>query len=279
MPVFLSLHLQTHSIPPLGLNISEREDQRTDNGISSSRGSPLFGGPNAKRHRINGPDDGDDERSPSSRATPPPSQENSGLMVARWASGIGRNVPDGDGAADGEPDNNNKASMPPTSAAGGESLLSQALEKHPAAMMRSSFVGDLATAAASSRDGDSTSDTASDKPESVMDGLIKSSAASDSADSLNRHLSSSPAVSAAPNPLFPPGLEALYRQAGFPSAFLGLAAGAVGGGPGGPDGGPSPSIGANLSSTPSPRPPGTGISPTHQHIGLQSHANNPNRKL
>ena len=53
-------------------------------------------------------------------------------------------------------------------------------------------------------------------------------------------------------PIFPPGLEALYRQAGFPP-FLGLgapASGASGGLPG----------------------------PSLPHVGLQSHASNPTSK-
>ena len=57
-------------------------------------------------------------------------------------------------------------------------------------------------------------------------------------------------------PIFPPGLEALYRQAGFPP-FLGLGAGGGGGGVGGGAGLPGPSI---------------------SHVGLQSHAANPTGK-
>ena len=249
---------------------------------------------------MNGPEEGRDS-SPPARASPVPqgpeaANSSSNIMVARWASGIGRSPtgppPLPGGVGSGETDNNNKSTV-------GESLLSQALEKHsPAAMIRSSLVGDLAAAAAAggNRD-DSASDAASDKPESIMDGLIKSSVDSP-ADSLHRHLTSpSPAAAAAAaaaaaNPLFPPGLEALYRQAGFPSAFLGLAAGAAasaagseggsggstgrGGGSGGERGSSGPT-----SSSPNAPPPGIipGLPPTTQHGGLQSHAGNPNRKI
>ena len=93
---------------------------------------------------------------------------------------------------------------------------------------------------------------------------------------------SSPAAAAAAAAagLLPPGLEALYRQAGFPTAFLGLGAGGVppaGAGGTAPGGGLNPGSSnatplsvSNSSST-------TTTSP-YAHVGLQSHANNPNCK-
>ena len=93
---------------------------------------------------------------------------------------------------------------------------------------------------------------------------------------------SSPAAAAAAAAagLLPPGLEALYRQAGFPTAFLGLGAGGVppaGAGGTAPGGGVNPGSSnatplsvSNSSST-------TTTSP-YAHVGLQSHANNPNCK-
>ncbi len=296
---------------PTPINLGSDPQQQPDNSTPTMPNAPpppffLAGlqaipGPSAaKRHRMNGPEEGRDS-SPPARASPVPqgpeaANSSSNIMVARWASGIGRSPtgppPLPGGVGSGETDNNNKSTV-------GESLLSQALEKHsPAAMIRSSLVGDLAAAAAAggNRD-DSASDAASDKPESIMDGLIKSSVDSP-ADSLHRHLTSpSPAAAAAAaaaaaNPLFPPGLEALYRQAGFPSAFLGLAAGAAasaagseggsggstgrGGGSGGERGSSGPT-----SSSPNAPPPGIipGLPPTTQHGGLQSHAGNPNRKI
>eukprot|EP00095_Tigriopus_kingsejongensis_P009938 maker-scaffold1000_size72005-snap-gene-0.11 protein:Tk09938 transcript:maker-scaffold1000_size72005-snap-gene-0.11-mRNA-1 annotation:"protein abrupt-like isoform x1" len=104
------------------------------------------------------------------------------------------------------------------------------------------------------RDGDSASDTTSERPESLMDGLIKNSGAESE---LHRQLSAASPASMGGH-LFPPGLEALYRQAGFPSAFLGLAAGAAGGSPGGP-----------VSSM-------HGLASSVPQVGLQSHAGNPN---
>ena len=59
--------------------------------------------------------------------------------------------------------------------------------------------------------------------------------------------------------LFPPGLEALYRQAGFPSAFLSMGHHQAGSGQGG----------MSL--------PGMGHPP--QQGGLQSHSNNPTSKF
>ena len=105
------------------------------------------------------------------------------------------------------------------------------------------------------------SDTASDRPESLLDGMMKSSVNSDP-DGIQRH---SPAGSASSNPLFPPGLEALYRQAGFPSAFLGLAAGTAGAGA-------TPPGVSGATSIP-------GLSTSVPQVGLQSHAGNPNREF
>ena len=100
---------------------------------------------------------------------------------------------------------------------------------------------------------------------------------------------SSPAAAAAAAAagLFPPGLEALYRQAGFPTAFLGgLGAGAgtaatsstasaastTGGGGGGSSSTPHVS-------TAGPGSGGSAPGTPYTHIGLQSHANNPSCKL
>jgi hypothetical protein len=153
----------------------------------------------------------------------------------------------------------------------GTSLLSQALEKQ--SNMRGS---DLAEAMKEEHhrrqmendcededDEDEASDVTSERPESLIDGLVKSESLGAGGlsemgnglggSALHRQLSS-PATTSASNPLFPPALEALYRQAGFPPAFLGLAAGA---------GGP-------------PNGPGSALSV--QSVGLQSHAGNPNSK-
>ena len=88
---------------------------------------------------------------------------------------------------------------------------------------------------------------------------------------------SSPAAAAAAAAagLFPPGLEALYRQAGFPTAFLGL--GNQGNNPAASNaagGGTNPASSATSPHVPSS---GSATSP-YTHIGLQSHANNPNCK-
>ncbi len=106
-----------------------------------------------------------------------------------------------------------------------KSLLSQALEKGE----------------------DSASDTsASDRPGSASMDNVKSETSGSVRDLENFH--------GGINPLFPPGLEALYRQAGFPN-FLGL-------GQNGPGG-----MGMHTM-------PG----PSTTHIGLQSHAANPTSK-
>lgn len=106
-----------------------------------------------------------------------------------------------------------------------KSLLSQALEKRE-----------------NSRDerDDSASDTTgSERAGSVSLDTIKSD--------MNNSRDCEPPL----NPIFPPGLEALYRQAGFPP-FLGLGGGHHG--------------------IPPPRSP---QGPSTTHIGLQSHAANP----
>ena len=88
------------------------------------------------------------------------------------------------------------------------------------------------------------------------------------------------AAQAAAAGLFPPGLEALYRQAGFPP-FLGLGPGGLNRsgsseGSGGSGGSlpPSSSAGGNGGGMASPPPP-----PPISHGGLQSHASNPTSKL
>ena len=95
---------------------------------------------------------------------------------------------------------------------------------------------------------------------------------------ISRSLSSpAAAAAAAAAGLFPPGLEALYRQAGFP-AFLGLNAGGAAGntaaGGANPGGAPNP---ASAATSPHVSTSGTTPSP-YCNIGLQSHANNPNCK-
>ena len=87
------------------------------------------------------------------------------------------------------------------------------------------------------------------------------------------------AAQAAAAGLFPPGLEALYRQAGFPP-FLGLGPGGLNRsgsseGSGGSGGSlpPSSSAGGNGGGMASPPPP-----PPISHGGLQSHASNPTSK-
>ena len=88
---------------------------------------------------------------------------------------------------------------------------------------------------------------------------------------------SSPAAAAAAAAagLFPPGLEALYRQAGFPTAFLGLGGGAGAASAGSAAGSTAGSTSA--SSTPHV-PTSTGLASPYTNIGLQSHANNPSCK-
>lgn len=95
---------------------------------------------------------------------------------------------------------------------------------------------------------------------------------------------SSPAAAAAAAAagLFPPGLEALYRQAGFPTAFLGLGAGAAAGAAAsavtghGTGGGSAGNPGG--SSTPLSSSSNTTTNSPYTHVGLQSHANNPSCK-
>ncbi len=119
--------------------------------------------------------------------------------------------------------------------------------------------------------GSGASDTASDRPEMDDGGYVKSEE-----NSLHRHLSSPGGIgggSGPPGPpgpppgLFPAGLEALYRQAGFPSAaFLGLAAATS----------TTAAAAAAASGSVSPLP---GISSVAgQTVGLQSHAGSPSRK-
>ena len=97
---------------------------------------------------------------------------------------------------------------------------------------------------------------------------------------------SSPAAAAAAAAagLFPPGLEALYRQAGFPTAFLGLgnAAGAAaaaggGGGAAGAGGVLNPGGSSNVTPLSVSNSSSTTTTP-YAHVGLQSHANNPSCK-
>ena len=76
--------------------------------------------------------------------------------------------------------------------------------------------------------------------------------------------------------MFPPGLEALYRQAGFPSAFLSSLGGAGGGA--GSNGG-SMSGGRGMGGMDSSPIGNVGSPGMMQNIGLQSHAANPTRKF
>ena len=129
-----------------------------------------------------------------------------------------------------------------------DSLLSQALEKP--------LINPFVRTGSDGHDDSGASDTGSERPESMTD--VKSATSE-----LHRQLSSPAAMAAAAQAaaagLFPPGLEALYRQAGFPSAFLGMGHHQAGSGPGG----------MSL--------PGIGHPP--QQGGLQSHANNPTSEL
>ena len=117
---------------------------------------------------------------------------------------------------------------------GDKSLLSQALEKR----------------AGEERGGEEERDSGSEETGSERAG-------SASIDTVKSELNSRDCEPPA-TPLFPPGLEALYRQAGFPP-FLGL------GGPG-----PVSLPGSHLP----PAMPG----PSTTHVGLQSHAANPTSK-
>lgn len=142
-----------------------------------------------------------------------------------------------------------------------ESLLSQALAEKPVLMNFNNGGG-----RSDGHDDSGASDTGSERPESMLDGSLKGENSNLSFD-LHRSLSSpAAAAAAAAAGLFPPGLEALYRQAGFPAAFLGLQSG-NGSGQGGSG---SSSASHNVTSS--------GAAPTYTHVGLQSHANNPSRK-
>ena len=205
-----------------------------------------FGPSSAKRNRL--------EISGDSRDSPAPSSSSPKSLINDWRANLGA-----------EGDNNN---APGSNGGKAESLLSQALESKPPTA-GSIFVRDNlgSNGANESRDLDSgaSDTTTSERPESLMDGLIKSSGMGGDHDALRRELSSPGGPGS--NPLFPPGLEALYRQAGFPSAFLGLAAGAAASGG---------------SSTPPNGPPHGGLPgliPSVPQVGLQSHAGNPNRKF
>ena len=272
----------------------EEPSPNLDNGSAASGRSveALFGPSSAKRPRANGPDSGrSSPANPSQLLAGLPEATAAGggpggIMVAKWAGNFGRSG--NSSGNNSESENNNKAptpSMPPLPHhPHGESLLSQALEKHPAIMRTG--LGDFGlgsndgSGGAGSRLDDSASDTASDKPESILDGLKSAP----DAEALHRHLTaSSPAAAAAAaaaatNPLFPPGLEALYRQAGFPSAFLGLAAGAAGASAAASVTASAAGSSSSAPSRPDPPPSIPGMSPSGVHGGLQSHANNPNRE-
>ena len=93
---------------------------------------------------------------------------------------------------------------------------------------------------------------------------------------------SSPAAAAAAAAagLFPPGLEALYRQAGFPTAFLGLgnAAGAAAAAGGGAAAGGVLNPGSSNVTPLSVSNSSSTTTTPYAHVGLQSHANNPSCK-
>ena len=220
-------------------------DPQVDNGMSSE--SPVFGPSSSKRHRMNGPEPCE---SPYQTSAASPNNNNDSHL-GQWSLGGHERR----GSADLIEPNGAHRGLPKSS---GESLLSQALEKNPGLLRSSLSVGlDVGGSSGDGRGDDSgASDTTSDRPESLMDGLVKSS----DGDPMQLH---SPASSSA-NPLFPPGLEALYRQAGFPSAFLGLAAGATGG---------NHSVSASGAGGTIP-----GFTSSVPQVGLQSHAGNPNRE-
>ena len=246
----------------------ERSKQSTDDdrrGSIDHNGYDPFGPTSAKRFRVNGPIDGENRKSSpaiQSSSSPRSFDDSRG----HWGGNTGGAASRASSRGANE-DNNNAVSN--TASGGKDSLLSQALEKHgtAAAMLRSAGIGEMGVNALG--DDESASDTASDRPESLLD-----SSGATSSDPLHRpqiSTSSSPGnpvgQSGSPgssNPLFPPGLEALYRQAGFSSAFLGLAAGATGGN--------SPAVTASsVSGITTPTPPHQG--------GLQSHSGNPNCKF
>lgn len=164
-------------------------------------------------------------------------------------------------------DNNNRNNLHHKSAT--ESLLSQALENKPQhsaspLRLRSNLSSDFGIA--QTADNDSASDTTSERPDSIMDN-------SDSAATPPvRNAGHAPGA----NSFLPPGLEALYRQAGFPSAFLGLASGSGGGQDG--SRASSTASGATSASASATSSAIQGMTPPIQHGGLQSHAGNPNCK-
>ena len=259
----------------------EQDPPGIDNGgggglVSVIDNASLYGPSSAKRHRTNGPQGTD---SPIRSSTPnhllphfahhiPHPQQHPLHRGTHGSSSSSENRWDGGRNKNGDLDNNNKH-------LDSTSLLSQALEKQSnTRTSAASLMGGAVTIA-----DDSASDTTSDRPESLMDGMIKTDHDSLNSSSLHRGLSSvSPATTSASNPLFPPGLEALYRQAGLSSAFLGLAANAAaagGGGAGAGVGGGPGSGSLHGSTSPGAIP---GITNTVPQVGLQSHAGNPNRK-
>ena len=222
-----------------------------------------------KRLRMNGSGSAGDRG-----VSPPPSN------LYRMFSGSGSShQEDQDSSQTPSKDNNN-------SSKGGnpDSLLSQALEK-PMSFAAPSEGAGVASAGGVAGDNpfngsDASDDEASvdakmpappttggvfgNPPEGGMGGMPAAAAAA--------------AAQAAAAGLFPPGLEALYRQAGFPP-FLGLGPAGLNrsgssdgsGGSGGSGLPPSSSAGGMVS--PPPPPP-----PAITHGGLQSHANNPTSK-
>jgi len=159
-------------------------------------------------------------------------------------------------------ENNNKS---------GESLLSQALAEKPAML---NFMSNNGGGRSDGHDDSGASDTGSERPESMLDGSMKTESNQMPSFDLHRSLSSpAAAAAAAAAGLFPPGLEALYRQAGFPTAFLGLGGGAGAASVGSAAG--STTAGSTSASSTPHLTTSTNINSPYTNIGLQSHANNP----
>ena len=229
----------------------------------SNSGSPnVFGPSSSKRHRMNGPENptsANDAHESFRRNSSPENNENNSMLPRRWNLSNNSNSSRLAGMVD-HLDANGPFSVGRHKP---DSLLSQALEKNP--VFRPSLSG-----IEGGNNDDSASDSTSDRPESLMDGNAAKSSSSDIAElAIQRQ---SPAVAAsAGNPLLPPGLEALYRQAGFPPAFFGLGGAGAGSGGGGPPG-PSSSNTGGAGGLP-------GLGSGVPQVGLQSHAGNPNRKF
>ena len=142
-------------------------------------------GISVKRFRTDG-----DQNPTSPRSVSPPTYHDNDTRISAYHHSL----------IDDRKENNNMSK---------DSLLSQALEK-PLMPAMGNFMSNMRTGS-DGHDDSGASDTGSERPESMTD--IKSDASE-----LHRQLSSPAAMAAAAQAaaagLFPPGLEALYRQAG-----------------------------------------------------------------